>query len=177
MKFLRRNIALLDGALVVEVVEGVGNASQSRHDQLLDNSQTRCPVSSQSFLGSITGKVIPEDVDAKAMVLLNDIFSSGFEVGVLRCKVQPGCTVAVIGVGPIGLAAIVTVQLHSVSVIIAIDKNPMRLDIAKSLCADFVNAETEHTEAVVRSVTGGKGCDTVIEAVGLYQLLTQLMNW
>lgn len=111
--------------------------------------------------------LIPVDADPRAMVLQSDVLSSGYECGVLRGKVQPGSTVAIIGVGPVGLAALITAQLFSPSIIIAIDRVPKRLEIAKTLGADFIiNSEIEDTEAVVRTVTEGKGCDTVVEAVG-----------
>lgn len=112
--------------------------------------------------------LIPEDADPRAMILLSDVLTSGYECGVLRGNVRPGSTVAIIGMGPIGLAALVTAQLHSPSVIIAVDTDPNRLRVAKELGADFtINPATGDSEAVVKSLTSGKGCDTVIEAVGI----------
>jgi alcohol dehydrogenase len=56
---------------------------------------------------------VPEDVDPKALVMLSDIFPTGFECGVLNGKVAPGSTVAIIGAGPVGLAALITAQFYS----------------------------------------------------------------
>ncbi|KAK6603302.1 alcohol dehydrogenase [Botrytis cinerea] len=90
------------------------------------------------------------------------------QCGVLSGKVEPGCTVAVIGNGPVGLAAIITAQLYSPVMIIGIDIDDNRLRIASDLGADHtINASTDNVAEIVRSLTNGRGCDTVIEAVGL----------
>ena len=60
---------------------------------------------------------IPAGVDEEALVMLSDILPTGFECGVLNGKVQPGGTVAIIGAGPIGLAALLTAQFYSPGVI------------------------------------------------------------
>ncbi|TEY31284.1 hypothetical protein BOTCAL_0806g00040 [Botryotinia calthae] len=111
--------------------------------------------------------VLP-NIDEKTLVLLSEGFSSGYECGVLSGKVEPECTIAVIGNGPVGLAAIITAQLHSPVMIIEIDLDSNRLRIASDLGADHVtiNASTENVAEIVRSLTNGRGCDTVIEAVG-----------
>ena len=54
---------------------------------------------------------IPEGADEEAMVMLSDILPTGFECGVLNGKVSPGSSVAIVGAGPIGLAALLTAQL------------------------------------------------------------------
>ncbi|RMD43807.1 hypothetical protein DV735_g1301, partial [Chaetothyriales sp. CBS 134920] len=111
--------------------------------------------------------LVPEGVDEKSIVLLSDILPTGLECGVLNGNVQPGGTVAVIGTGPVGLAAIITAKLYSPSVIIAIDKDENRLNAAKQLGATHLVVAEGDTEAVVRRLTDGVGCDTVIEAVGV----------
>ena len=60
---------------------------------------------------------IPAGADEEALVMLSDILPTGFECGVLNGKVQPGGTVAIIGAGPIGLAALLTAQFYSPGVI------------------------------------------------------------
>lgn len=112
--------------------------------------------------------MVPEGVDQKALVMLSDIVPTGFEVGVLAGKVQPGSTVAVVGVGPVGLAACLTAKLLSPSLLIAIDKDPGRLEAAKNMGADvLIDSSNENAEKKVKELTGGLGCDTVIEAVGI----------
>lgn len=110
----------------------------------------------------------PDGVDEKALVMLSDIGPTGFEVGVLAGKVEPGKTVAILGVGPIGLAACLTAKLMSPSLIIAIDKDPGRLEAAKKMGADkVIDSSKEDAEKIVKELTNGLGCDTVIEAVGI----------
>ena len=63
--------------------------------------------------------------------MLSDILPTGFECGVLNGKVQPGSTVAIVGAGPIGLAALLTAQFYSPAEIIMIDLDDNRLEVAK----------------------------------------------
>jgi alcohol dehydrogenase len=56
---------------------------------------------------------IPKGADEEALVMLSDILPTGFECGVLNGKVEPGSTVAIVGAGPIGLAALLTARPHS----------------------------------------------------------------
>lgn len=110
---------------------------------------------------------IPEGADEASLVMLSDIFPTGLECGVLCGKVQPGATVAVVGAGPVGLAAIITAQMYSPSQIIAIDTDPNRLEVAKKFGATDAVLSSGDAVATIRGKTEGKGCDTVIEAVGI----------
>src|SRR6202034_1874910 len=74
---------------------------------------------------------IPEGAEEDALVMLSDILPTGFECGVLNGKVQPGGTIAIVGSGPIGLAALLTAQFYSPAEIIMIDLDDNRLDVAK----------------------------------------------
>lgn len=107
----------------------------------------------------------PQGVDPKTLVMLSDILPTGFECGVLNCKVQPGSTVAIIGSGPVGLAALLTAQLYTPSWVLMIDSDQNRLKVAKGLGAHV--AEPGDALGVVEKLTEGKGCDAVIEAVGI----------
>lgn len=111
---------------------------------------------------------IPVGADEEALVMLSDILPTGFECGVLNGKVQPGSTVAIVGAGPIGLAALLTAQFYSPAEIIMIDLNQNRLDIAKQFGAStcFNSSDGKATEAVM-AYTKGRGVDTAIEAVGI----------
>ena len=70
---------------------------------------------------------VPADADEGAMVMLSDILPTGFECGVLNGQVKPGDTVAIVGAGPVGLAALLTAQFYSPAEIIMIDIDPNRL--------------------------------------------------
>ncbi|MBT2189046.1 zinc-dependent alcohol dehydrogenase family protein [Sphingobium nicotianae] len=111
---------------------------------------------------------IPSGADEEALVMLSDILPTGFECGVLNGKVQPGASVAIVGSGPIGLAALLTAQFYSPAEIIMIDLDHNRLAIAQRFGAThIVNSATEDAVAAVQAVTAERGADTVIEAVGV----------
>jgi alcohol dehydrogenase len=113
-------------------------------------------------------KIPPEYHNEKTMCLLSDILPTGLECGVLNARVQPGSTVAIVGSGPVGLAALLSAQLYSPSQLIMIDQDDYRLGVAKELGAtDTVNSKTEDAAAYVKSKTDGLGADAVIEAVGI----------
>jgi alcohol dehydrogenase len=110
---------------------------------------------------------IPEGADEEALVMLSDILPTGFECGVLNGKVQPGSTVAIVGSGPIGLAALLTAQFYSPADIIMIDIDDNRLEIAKRFGAtSTVNSSDGKAVEAVLKITDGRGVDTAIEAVG-----------
>ena len=110
----------------------------------------------------------PTALDEEALVMLSDILPTGFECGVLNGKVEPGSTVAIVGAGPIGLAALLTAQFYSPAEIIMIDLDENRLQVSKRFGATAtVNATDGKASAAVMEMTGGRGVDTAIEAVGV----------
>jgi alcohol dehydrogenase len=111
---------------------------------------------------------IPEGVTDEAAVMLSDILPTGFEIGVRYGRVKPGDVVAVVGAGPVGLAAMMTANLYGAARIIALDLDANRLEQAKGLGAtDAVNSADEDWEDQVRAMTDGLGVDVAIEAVGI----------
>ena len=122
----------------------------------------------------------PAGVSDEELLMLSDILPTGYEVGVLNGAIRPGDVVAVVGAGPIGLAAIMGARLFSPSHIIAIDKADSRLEAAKQFGADVVvNNSREDALAVVRGLTDGLGADTAIEAVGIpatFELAAELIR-
>src|SRR5579859_5167865 len=110
---------------------------------------------------------IPDGVPDEAILMLSDILPTGYEVGVLAGGVRPGDVVAVVGSGPVGLAAISTARLFSPSHIIAVDLSDARLAEAVKFGADVtVNDSREDPLAVIKDLTGRLGADVSIEAVG-----------
>jgi len=102
------------------------------------------------------------------MAMLSDILPTGFECGVLNGKVAPGASVAIVGAGPIGLAALLTAQLYSPAQIIMIDLDDNRLDVARRFGAtQTINSSAVDAADQVLKLTGGRGVDTAIEAVGV----------
>jgi alcohol dehydrogenase len=111
---------------------------------------------------------IPEGADEEALVMLSDILPTGFECGVLNGKIQPGCTVGIVGAGPIGLAALLTAQFYAPAQIIMIDLDDGRLAIAKRFGATAtVNSTDGRAAEIILKMTDGRGVDTAIEAVGI----------
>jgi len=111
---------------------------------------------------------IPENGDEEALAMLSDILPTGFECGVLNGKVQPGSTVAIVGAGPIGLAALLCAQLYSPASIAMVDLDDNRLAVAKRLGATAtVNSTDGKAVAAILEMTGGRGVDAAIEAVGI----------
>jgi alcohol dehydrogenase len=123
---------------------------------------------------------IPEGVDEEVLVMLSDILPTGFECGVLNGKVTPGSTVAIVGSGPIGLAALLTAQLYSPAEIIMIDLDNHRLAIARQFGATrTINSADGKAAETVKALTGGRGVDAAIEAVGVqatFQLCEELVG-
>jgi alcohol dehydrogenase len=110
---------------------------------------------------------IPDGVDEEAMAMLSDILPTGFECGVLNGKVEPGSKVAIVGAGPIGLAALLTAQFYSPAEIIMIDLDDYRLEVAKRLGGTaIVNSTDGKAVEAIKRITGQTGVDTAIEAVG-----------
>jgi alcohol dehydrogenase len=111
---------------------------------------------------------IPAGADEEALVMLSDILPTGFECGVLNGQVKPGDTVAIIGSGPIGIAALLTAQFYSPAEIIMIDQDENRLNLAKTFGAtQIINGASEDPIERIKSLTNGKGVDVAIEAVGV----------
>lgn len=111
---------------------------------------------------------IPAGADEEALVMLSDILPTGFECGVLNGRVQPGCSVAIVGAGPIGLAALLTAQFYAPAQIIVLDRDENRLAIARRFGATHtLNIDHGDAVATVKHLTEGAGADCVIEAVGV----------
>ncbi len=111
---------------------------------------------------------IPQGLDDEDVVMLSDIFPTGFECGVLNGKIEPGNTIAIVGAGPIGLATLLTAQFFSPAEIIMVDVDDNRLEIAKRLGATSIinNSDDKAVEKIMK-MTDGEGVDTAIEAVGV----------
>jgi len=110
---------------------------------------------------------LPKDANEDAMVMLSDIFPTGYEVGVRNAEVKPGDVVAIVGAGPIGLSVLLTAQLYSPAELIMIDLDPNRLAVAKSFGATSTfDASQPDLAKTLIDRTGG-GVDVAVEAVGI----------
>jgi alcohol dehydrogenase len=122
---------------------------------------------------------IPAGADEEALVMLSDILPTALECGVLNGRVQPGSTVAIVGSGPIGLAALLTARFYSPATIIMIDLDDNRLAVAKRFGATAtINSGDGKAAEAVMKLTAGLGVDTAIEAVGVpttFELCQQIV--
>lgn len=111
---------------------------------------------------------IPAGADEDALVMLSDILPTGYECGVLNGKIAPGSSVAIVGAGPIGLATLLTAQFYAPAVIIVIDIDDNRLEVAQRFgAAHVLHSERDDVVNAVRALTEGRGVDAAIEAVGI----------
>lgn len=111
---------------------------------------------------------IPTELNEDIAVLLSDALPTSHEIGVQYGDVKPGDTVAIVGAGPIGMAALLTAQLYSPSEIIVVDMDENRLNMALEMGATkVVNSGKEDAIAKIRELTNGRGVDCAIEAVGI----------
>jgi alcohol dehydrogenase len=123
---------------------------------------------------------IPEQLSDEQVLFLADILPTSFEVGVLNGKISPGDVVAIVGAGPIGLAAILTASLYTPGRIVSIDLDDGRLESAKRFGATMtINNGRENAVARIMELTDGLGADVALEAVGVpdtFELATELIR-
>lgn len=116
---------------------------------------------------------IPDGLSDEQVLMCPDIMSTGF-AGAENANIKIGDTVAVFAQGPIGLCATAGAKLRGASVIIAIDGNNQRLEIAKQLGADVtLNFNDVDVVDEIMKLTGGRGVDASIEALGLQSTFEQ----
>jgi alcohol dehydrogenase len=122
---------------------------------------------------------ILEGEDEEPLVMFSDILPTGYECGVLNGHIAPGSVVAVVGAGPIGLATLLTAQFYSPAEIIMIDLDQKRLDMAVHFGATkTVNSTDGKAKEAIMALTGKRGVDTAIEAVGIpatFELCEQIV--
>jgi alcohol dehydrogenase len=144
---------------------------------LIDGTQAefiRVPYAENSLY------LLPESVSDEEGVMLSDIYPTGFEIGVQYGGVKPGDVVAVIGAGPVGLAAISTTGLYGAAKIIAIDLDSNRLEKSREFGAtDTVLSGDSDWKKNVMALTDGAGVDVAIEAVGVpdtFSMATEIVR-
>lgn len=110
---------------------------------------------------------IPESLTGEDVLFVGDILSTGY-FSAENARIEPGDTVAVMGCGPVGMCAMACARLWSPSLLIAVDVNEDRMNLAlKQGIADVaVNPMEVNAAERIRELTGGRGADRTIEAVG-----------
>ena len=109
---------------------------------------------------------VPESLSDEQVLFLSDIFPTAY-MAAENCNIQPGDTVAIWGAGPVGLLAIRCAYMLGAERVISIDRFPVRLATAKAANAEVLNYEEVDILAKLKEMTGGRGPDSVLDAVGL----------
>jgi threonine dehydrogenase-like Zn-dependent dehydrogenase len=109
---------------------------------------------------------VPNGLSDEQVLFLSDIFPTGY-MGAEMCDIKPGDTVAVWGCGPVGQFAIASAYLLGAERVIAVDRFPYRLRMAREKSgAETINYEEVHVYDTLMEMTGGRGPDACIDAVG-----------
>ncbi|QDT78493.1 Formaldehyde dismutase [Gimesia maris] len=125
-------------------------------------------------VGPIT---VPEGLSDEQVLFLSDIFPTGY-MAAENCQIREGDTVAVWGCGPVGLFAIWSAYKLGAGKVIAIDRFPERLKLAREYCkAKTLNYEEVDVFTMLQELTGGRGPDSCIDAVGSEAHGTSLDAW
>jgi len=111
---------------------------------------------------------VPRGLSDEQVLFLSDIFPTGY-MGAEMCDIQPGQVIAVWGAGPVGQFAIASARMLGAERIIAIDRHPFRLRMAqiRAGATDVINYEQDDVQDALAELTGGRGPDACIDAVGL----------
>jgi threonine dehydrogenase-like Zn-dependent dehydrogenase len=110
---------------------------------------------------------VPEHLTDDQVLFLSDVFPTGY-MAAENCNIRPGDTVAVWGCGPVGLFAVASAFILGAERVIAIDRFPERLRKAREYCkAETLNYQDVDVLEALREMTGGRGPDACIDAVGL----------
>lgn len=123
--------------------------------------------------------VVPEGVSDEQVLFLADILPTGYEIGVQSGRMQLGDTIAVIGAGPVGLAAMMTAAIAGAGRIIAVDMAPSRLKHAERFGATHTMLGGDNAEQEIMEITDGAGVDVAMEAVGVpatFDLCTRIVR-
>ncbi|SEJ79183.1 zinc-dependent alcohol dehydrogenase [Paraburkholderia diazotrophica] len=126
----------------------------------LQAQYARTPLANASLLR------LPDNVDDDRAILMSDIFPTGY-FGAQLAEIKLGDTVAVFGAGPVGQFAIASAKLMGAGRVIAVDRVPSRLDMARAQGAEVVNFDEDDPVQTILELTGGIGVDRVIDAVGV----------
>lgn len=108
---------------------------------------------------------IPDGMDDEHALFVGDVLTTGY-YGTAIAGIRRFDTVAVIGTGPVGFFCVQSAKLHGAKEVLALDMEPDRLEIAGRVGATPVNVKERNAQMAVCDLTGGRGADVVIEAVG-----------
>jgi 2-desacetyl-2-hydroxyethyl bacteriochlorophyllide A dehydrogenase len=135
------------------------------HGEVLGSLQGTQAEQALVPMANMTLRKVPDGVPDEIALFAGDVAGTGYH-SVVEAGVQPGDTVAVLGLGPVGLCAIQAALAAGAAPVYAIDAVEQRLDVARALGATPIHLTEERPRDVVRSATEGRGVDAAIDAVG-----------
>jgi 2-desacetyl-2-hydroxyethyl bacteriochlorophyllide A dehydrogenase len=114
---------------------------------------------------NLTLRPVPEGMSDEAALFAGDVMGTGYHA-VAHAGMKAGDTVAVLGLGPVGLCAVQAALAGGAVKVFAIDSVAARLEMASSFGATPIHLTEEEPKKAVRAATGGRGVDVVVDAVG-----------
>lgn len=113
----------------------------------------------------LTLRKVPEGMSAQTAIFAGDVMGTGYHA-IASSGMRTGDTVAVLGLGPVGLCVVQAARAAGAAAVLAVDSVPQRLAIAQSFGAQPLELDGVDVKAAVRSATGGRGVDLAVDAVG-----------
>jgi 2-desacetyl-2-hydroxyethyl bacteriochlorophyllide A dehydrogenase len=114
---------------------------------------------------NMTLRRVPDGMPSEVALFAGDVMGTGYHA-VQESGVRPGDSVAVLGLGPVGLCAVQVAIAAGAAPVIAVDSVPARLEVARAFGAIPVHLTEEKPRDVVKGATAGRGVDVAIDAVG-----------
>jgi threonine dehydrogenase-like Zn-dependent dehydrogenase len=113
----------------------------------------------------MTLRRIPEGMAAETAIFAGDVMGTGYHA-IASSGMRPGDSVAVLGLGPVGLCAVLAARAAGAATVLAVDSVPQRLAMAQSFGATALDLDGVDVKAAVRAATQRRGVDVAIDAVG-----------
>jgi 2-desacetyl-2-hydroxyethyl bacteriochlorophyllide A dehydrogenase len=135
------------------------------HGELLGSLQGTQADQALVPMANMTLRPVPDSVSDDVALFAGDVMGTGYHA-VQQSRIAPGDSVAVLGLGPVGLCAVQVAIAAGAEPVMAIDTVADRLAVARSFGAVPVHLTEERPRDVVRKLTGGRGVDAAIDAVG-----------
>ncbi len=168
----RREFSLCDNsnpnAWIAETAYGYSGAALFGYSHMLGGYAGGQAEYARTPFADVGPIKVPDSLTDEQVLFLSDIFPTGYQAAE-NCNIQSGDTVAVWGCGPVGLFSIKSAWLLGAERVIAIDRIPARLELARDKAnAEIINYEDEDSVLdALRETTGGRGPDSCIDAVGM----------
>jgi 2-desacetyl-2-hydroxyethyl bacteriochlorophyllide A dehydrogenase len=116
-------------------------------------------------MANLTLRCVPDGVSDEVALFAGDVMGTGYHA-VAESGAQPGDSLAVLGLGPVGLCAVQVALAAGIGPVLAVDSVPERLEVARKFGAVAVHLTEESPRDVARALTEGRGVDAAVDAVG-----------